>query len=331
MHRAPEFWKRRNLLSRSLLPFAFFFRWLTRYRLGRSSQKADVPVICVGNIVVGGAGKTPSAIFLARQLQDMGERCFILSRGFGGSVSGACRVDASRHDAREVGDEALMMSAYAPVIVSKDRVVGARLAIEEGARVIVMDDGFQNPFLHKDFSFLVIDGGYGLGNGYVLPAGPLRELPQDALARADALIVIDDVIGDSNFSLPQNSLPNFPAAIRPRQKGAFPQPLIAFAGIGRPEKFFALLEEDGARLIERYCFPDHHVFRKKDAIFLLNRADARGAHLMTTEKDIARLSAEAEAGPLARLRKICHSLPVELVIYNKERIKAILKEVCRKK
>ena len=343
MRRAPKFWQDDHLLSRLLswvlLPLAALYGFFVRRHLRRPAKKVGVAVICAGNIVAGGAGKTPSAIFLARELLNMGEMPFILTRGFGRKMSGTRLVDTTRHDADWVGDEALMIARSAPegipVIVSEDRVAGAQLAIKEGASVIVMDDGFQNPFLHKDFSFLVIDGGYGFGNGYVLPAGPLRERPSDALARADAIIMIGAMIGAQNISkhisLPPHDLMVFDAEIKPRQKREFSQPLIAFAGMGRPEKFFALLEEMGANIIERHEFSDHHIFREKDAVFLLDRAEALSAQLITTEKDMARLS--GSAGKLAQLVKMCDSLPVELVLHEERAqtiLRTILKEVCKR-
>ena len=339
MRRAPKFWQDDHLLSRllswALLPLAALYGFVVRRRLRRAGQRVNVAVICVGNIVVGGAGKTPSAIFLARELLNMGEMPFILTRGFGRKISGTRLVDVAHHDADWVGDEALMIARSIPVIVSEDRVAGAQLAIKEGASVIVMDDGFQNPFLHKDFSFLVIDGGYGFGNGYVLPAGPLRERPSDALARADAIIMIGAMIGAQNISKhisqPPHDLMVFDAAIKPKQRREFSQPLIAFAGMGRPEKFFALLKEMGANIIERHEFSDHHIFHEKDAVFLLDRAEALNAQLVTTEKDMARLS--GGAGKLAQLVKTCDSLPVELVLHEERAqtiLRTILKGVCKR-
>ena len=339
MRRAPRFWQDDHLLSRLLsvilLPLAALYGFVVRRRLRKPAQKVGVGVICAGNIVVGGAGKTPSAIFLARELLNMGEMPFILTRGFGRKISGTRLVDVAHHDADWVGDEALMIARSAPeglpVIVSEDRVAGAQLAIKEGASVIVMDDGFQNPFLHKDFSFLVIDGIYGFGNGYMLPAGPLRERPSDALARADAIIMIGGQNISKHISQPPHDLVVFDAAIKPRQKQEFSQPLIAFAGMGRPEKFFALLKEMGANIIERHEFSDHHIFREKDAAFLLNRAEALSAQLITTEKDMARLS--GGAGKLAQLGKMCDSLPVELVLHEERAqtiLRTILKGVCKR-
>jgi tetraacyldisaccharide 4'-kinase len=301
--RAPELWRRRGLASTLLLPAAWLYAaaGALRQRAVRS-WRAPIPVLCVGNLVAGGAGKTPIAASLARLLAERGAVPHILSRGYGGRLAGPVRVDPARHTAAEVGDEPLLLAREAPVWVARDRVAGARAAVAAGAGLLILDDGFQNPALAKDFSLLVVDGGYGFGNRRVIPAGPLREPIASGLARAHALVLLG--VDETGAARRVGALPCLSAsldALEPRRfAGAA---VVAFAGIGRPEKFFATLEGVGAHLVERCAFPDHHPFSEADLAALAETAQRAGARLVTTEKDWVRLppawAERAETLPVA--------------------------------
>lgn len=288
----PESWARDGVTARLLQPLAWCYaaagsarRHLTR------AQHAPVPVICVGNLVAGGAGKTPVALSLARRLQQRGLNPHFLSRGYGGALAGPLRVDPSRHGAADVGDEPLLLAAAATTWISRDRVAGACAASAAGAGLLIMDDGFQNPSIAKDLALLVIDGGYGFGNRHVMPAGPLREPIAAGLARADAVILVGE--DTSNAASALGKTPVLRARLRPTSGESWrDRPVLAFAGIGRPGKFFATLEEMGARLVGRRGFPDHHPYAEAELRALARDAEAAGAQLVTTEKDAARLTPE---------------------------------------
>jgi tetraacyldisaccharide 4'-kinase len=287
---APESWARDGVAARLLQPLAWCYaaagsarRHLTR------PERVPVPVICVGNLVAGGAGKTPVALSLARRLQRRGLNPHFLSRGYGGELAGPLRVDPSRHGAADVGDEPLLLAAAAPTWVSRDRVAGAYAAAAAGAGLLIMDDGFQNPSIAKDLALVVIDGGYGFGNRHVMPAGPLREPIAAGLARADAAILVGDDTCDAASAL--GTTPVLRARLRPTNAESWrDRPVVAFAGIGRPAKFFATLEEMGARVLVRRGFPDHHRYAEAELQALAHDAGAAGAQLVTTEKDAMRLA-----------------------------------------
>jgi tetraacyldisaccharide 4'-kinase len=250
-----------------------------------------VPVLCVGNLVTGGAGKTPVVLALLDDLRARGETPHALTRGYGGREAGPLRVDPARHDAVRVGDEALLLVRAAPTWLSRDRPAGAKAAVAAGASIVVMDDGFQNPSLEMDLSVLVVDGAYGFGNGRVVPAGPLREPLARGLARADAVVVIGDAKADLEQSL-GSGRPILQADLAPAggAESLRGRKFVAFAGIGRPEKFFASLRDQGAELAETHGFADHHTYRPDEVDKLLARAQVLGATLVTTEKDAVRLS-----------------------------------------
>src|SRR5271170_3295535 len=252
MH-APEFWQRDGLWPRLLVPagWAIAGAGRLRRRLARPLM-LEIPVLCVGNLVAGGTGKTPVALALAQQLQARGVRVHCLTRGHGGMAAGPVEVDPARHDARAVGDEALLLAAAAPTVVARDRAAGARLALARGAELVVMDDGFQNPGLAKDLSLLVVDGAVGFGNARLLPAGPLREPIDSGLARAQAVVLIGpDQAGVARRiagALPMLGARLVPDAGWDALRG---RRVVAFAGIGRPQKFFAALEAHGIIVAER--------------------------------------------------------------------------------
>jgi tetraacyldisaccharide 4'-kinase len=285
----PDFWSRHGLVTSLLEPAAQAYAALGAARRALTAPyRARVPVICVGNLVVGGAGKTPVVESLARLLIARGRRPAILSRGYGGAAVGPVPVDPARHRASEVGDEPLMLARSAPVWVGRDRAAAARAAVDAGADCLVMDDGFQNPSLMKDLSLLAIDGTYGLGNGRVMPAGPLREPAIQGIARADAVVLLGEDRAGLSSRIHKQVLR---AALTPVNGEDFAgKPVMAFAGIGRPAKFFATLDVCGARIVARYGFPDHHAYSEADLRGLADEAVAKGASLVTTEKDRARLS-----------------------------------------
>jgi tetraacyldisaccharide 4'-kinase len=297
----PEFWRGRGLLSTLLQPLAWAYGAgaAARHAAARG-WRAGVPVICVGNLVAGGAGKTPVVLALAERLRARGRSPHILSRGYGGGLKGPVAVDPQRHDAAEVGDEPLLLAAAAPTWVARDRVAGARAAIAAGADLLLLDDGLQNPRLAKTLSLVVVDGAYGFGNGRMLPAGPLREPVAAGLARAHAVVRMGaDEAGLAPLLAGRTVLgARLVALDAERLRSAA---VVAFAGIARPEKFFALLEAAGARLIERRRFPDHHPYASAELGDLRRRRDAvAGARLVTTAKDWVRLSPawRAEVGVL---------------------------------
>ena len=287
MPRAPDFWARPGLLSDLLLPIAWSHAGLSAARRALTTpQRIGVPVICVGNLVAGGAGKTPVVLSLAQMLSEAGHRPHILSRGYGGSLAGPLLVDPLRHRAAEVGDEPLLLAHAAPTWIGRDRVASAAAARAAGADALLLDDGFQNPALHYDLALLVIDGDYGFGNGRVIPAGPLRERAETGLARAQAVIVM----GDGQSALARARLQRLNAKLVACDAQALRgKRLLAFAGIGRPEKFFATLRELSATLVAERGFPDHHPYHAAELDELARTAERQVATLITTEKDWVRL------------------------------------------
>ena len=299
--------------SRALLaPFAWLYGASVRYRVLHSHPyQAAMPVVCVGNLNAGGTGKTPIAIAIARALIARGRRPVFLTRGYGGKVRGSAFVTPDDR-ATHVGDEPLLLAGTAPVIVSADRAAGARLAEDHGFDVIVMDDGHQNFALAKDLAIVVVDGEAGFGNGLVLPAGPLREPVAQGLARADAVIVSGSAtppLGDFKGPVLHSTL----VQDRGIDRGAR---VVAFAGIGRPEKFFAALEAQGVVLAESRAYGDHHVYTQSEIARLKARARAEHALLVTTEKDYVRLTLMERDGIVA--------LPVHAVFAEPAALAALL-------
>ena len=322
----PRFWFRSpthpGIWPRVLAPFGALYAFGTQRRLDRGARaQQSVPVIAVGNVNLGGTGKTPTVIALIEYLATLGERPAVVTRGYGGSVIGPHRVDIKTDRAKEVGDEALLLASFAPVYVSPERVPGARLAIADGCSVIILDDALQNPALHHDLTITVMDAEIGFGNGRVAPAGPLREPVSKALARTDIVIAIG-----ANTSI-EAQVSQWPilkdhallsAALHPLPTGFSWDGLraYAFAGIGRPQKFFTSLKEVGAQLIVTRAFDDHEPY----ALALLKRmqaeAWAKDCNLVTTEKDAARLPPEMRAEVL--------TFPVRLVLEDPEPLLAAL-------
>ena len=290
--RAPEFWNGHDNAARlaiaALTPLGWAYGATVAYKAAHAKPyRSSAKVICIGNLSAGGTGKTPVSIAIARALTERGYNAAILTRGYGGRERGPLVVNSERDQATRIGDEALVLAAAAPVIVSRDRAAGAKLAEREGMDAIVMDDGHQNFTLAKDLSLVVVDAAIGFGNGHVLPAGPLRESIEAGLARADAMVVV----GDGSFAPPKSGKPVLRAQLVPVDVvGLSGRTVVAFAGIGRPEKFFETLQRLGAKLAEVRAFPDHHVYTAAEVARLRAIARGKDAVLMTTEKDFVRLT-----------------------------------------
>ena len=293
--REPAFWHRpKSWKSHLLRPLGALYGAVAARRLNRKGFDAGIPVFCVGNYHVGGAGKTPTVLALAKILRELGEAPVVLSRGYGGRLRGPVMVDAARHTAADIGDEPLMLAAQLPVAVSRNRVDGVALARSQRASVILMDDGFQNPAIAKDASLIVIDGDRGVGNGKVFPAGPLRAPLKPQLALTDALIVVGKGTAGEAIA----------ADIRARGAEVFSAQLVpdaaslaaldgkkvlAFAGIGDPGRFFRTLSSSGIEVATARTFADHHQFSKTEIAALLAEAKRDALTPVTTEKDLARL------------------------------------------
>jgi tetraacyldisaccharide 4'-kinase len=290
--RAPEFWQEKDYTAKlavtALTPVGWAYGATVAWKAANAKPyRANAKVICVGNLTAGGSGKTPIAIAIARALIKRQKRIFILTRGYGGKMRGPGIVDLAHDTFEETGDEALLLAGAAPVIVSRDRAAGARLADDERADAVVMDDGHQNFALAKDISIVVVDAESGFGNGRVLPAGPLRENVSAGLARADAVVLV----GDGTPNLRGFNGPVFRAKLVPVDApGVAGQKVVAFAGIGRPQKFFATLRSLGAEIAEERAYEDHHAYTAAEFARLRARAKAHNASLVTTEKDFVRLT-----------------------------------------
>ena len=315
--REPGFWWRKAGLRAALLsPLAAGYGAVAAARMAKPGGRVGVPVLCVGNFTLGGAGKTPTAIMLAKMLAESGEKVFCLSRGYGGSATAPVVVDAHADTAALVGDEALLLARAAPTVVARNRVEGAALAHAKGARVIVMDDGLQNGSIAKDFTLAVVDGRRGIGNGRVFPAGPLRAPLKAQLSRTQALLVVGDDHGAGAVAAAAQAhglpvlhgrlVPDAAAVSALRQRK-----VLAFAGIGSPEKFFATVEACGITIAARRAFPDHHRYTAEEAAELVMAGEHEALTLLTTEKDHARMTGDSALSALFARAQV---LPVTMAV-----------------
>ena len=322
--RAPAFWNRRRPGWQAYLlsPLAAIVARATAARVARAPDlRPERPVICLGNLNAGGTGKTPSVIALTALLLDRGVKPGVVSRGYGGTHEGPVRVDPAEHGAEEVGDEPLLIAAFAPVWVAKDRAAGVRAAIEGGSEVVILDDGHQNPAVEKALSIVVIDAKVGFGNGFVIPAGPLREPVQAGLQRADAVLAIGSPDAQAAFAADWGGhipWPVLTASLKPLQTGLPISGLrvLAFAGIGRPEKFFDTLRQEGAEILRAVPLSDHQPLTEGLMRRLVADADSTGAQIVTTEKDAVRLPKS--------FRQRVMTVPVRLEFDDPDAVRALI-------
>ncbi len=318
----PRFWySEPSLWSALLLPLSWLYAilHLIHQRLGKP-YISTLPVLCIGNLVAGGGGKTPAALAIADMIKrnDPASRPVFLTRGYGGGLRGPVMVDPSIHTAADVGDEPLLLARMAPTIVAADRAAGARLAEQNGAGIIIMDDGLHNTGLTKTLKLVVIDGAAGFGNGRMLPAGPLRTPLKDGLALADAFILIGQ--DKSNIRSLLGDWPVFEAQIEPSATVPDNQDYIAFTGIARPEKFFETLTQAGLKIVERRAYPDHHIFSTDELSSLKNAAAEKNAFFITTEKDFIRLP------DFFKAKSKVEFLPIRLSFKNEKQVFNFIKE-----
>ncbi|WP_299811037.1 tetraacyldisaccharide 4'-kinase [uncultured Roseibium sp.] len=334
MSKAPDFWWKPGLSPIALLlaPVGWIYGLITgRRMLARAKAKSGLPVICIGNFVVGGAGKTPFAIELAYRLREEGYRPGFLLRGYGGSEKGPLLVAADLHDAADVGDEALLLARYGPTVISRDRPAGAALAQEQPVDLLIMDDGFQNPALAKDLSLVLVDCATGFGNGFCLPAGPLRAPAHKQILKTDCLVLVGegDAAEEAAHLAGRKALPILHAHLRPQPNGELDgRKLFAFAGIGRPQKFFASLKELGYQVKQTRAFADHHPYTEADVRALLTEAEEAGLQLVTTAKDMVRL--ETSDGELFHwIASSARVLEVRMEIDDEDRLMGLIRETLR--
>ena len=310
--KAPEQFDLRTLL---LAPLAKLYAAGTAKRLANGGrEKMDVPIICVGNVNVGGTGKTPTVIALLEILQTINKKAAVISRGYKGSLDGPVKVNGDRHKASQVGDEPILLSAFADVWVAKDRLKGAEAAVDAGAEILILDDGLQNPSLSYDLTICVVDAEIRFGNGRVMPAGPLREPAKVGLARSDMVVSIGGAFD-------QTDLPVLPATLAPIEMGMdwSDTYAVAFAGIGRPDKFFNTLRGLGATLVATHAFDDHEPYSEMILSRLEREAFQKAAILVTTEKDAARLPPD--------WRHMVLSLPVRLKFEDDAPLRSAIKSL----
>jgi tetraacyldisaccharide 4'-kinase len=327
--KTPSWWYRKTgLLASVLSPLAALYGRIAATRMAKGAPyRSRLPVICIGNFTAGGGGKTPTAIAVTTLLKAIGKRPAFLTRGYGGAAKGLVQVGEGQN-AADVGDEPLLLADIAPTFVSADRVAGAKAIEATDADVIVMDDGFQNPSLAKALSLIVVDAASGLGNERVIPAGPLRAPLEGQIAQANALVIIGE--GKKADALiaafEKAGKPVLSARMAPNcdQRWLGVLPVIGFAGIARPAKFFATLKANGARLIDSHAYPDHHRFTEKNARRLLKEAEDRSAMLVTTEKDWARLPEDDEDSALTELKHRSRPFPIVVTFDDEAAVRNLL-------
>lgn len=333
MNQAPDFWWRGFSWQALVLflPSLIYGRIAGQRMLQNPQGRASVPVICIGNFVVGGTGKTPFSLRLAERLKAEGYKPAFLLRGYGGTEEGPLVVDAFEHDAATVGDEALLLARQAPTVIAADRVAGARLIGELDVDIILMDDGFQNPSLHKDLSIVLVDAETGLGNERCLPAGPLRAPMTAQILKTDVLVVVGEgeAARQAVHLASRRGLPICTAVLEADDTELLREvSLLAYAGIGRPRKFFATLQKLGLKVAETRAFADHHGFSEKEAQALLTKAEAEGFQLVTTSKDMVRLkTARHEIFRWLAARSAV--LNVTMKIEGEDRLIGLIREIKR--
>jgi tetraacyldisaccharide 4'-kinase len=311
--KTPKFWEDDNIKAKLLSPLSFFYKKATENRVAQPGYKSTLPVICVGNITAGGAGKTPVAIALGKLLKNMGKQPNYVTKGHGRESAESLKVEGQA--ASIVGDEPLLLAKIAPTYVATSRVDGAKLAEVNKADAIILDDGFQDPSLEKNLSFLVIDGAYGLGNNKVIPAGPLREPFEEAVKRADAVIII----GEQKKTLPQLGKPVLKASLKIEVPELLKEEdIVAFCGIGIPQKFYDSLKVAGLNLVGEVSYPDHHPYTEQDFKDVFARATEKQAMVVTTEKDYVKVP--------ENLKMLIRVIKSELVFEDENAVKELLKK-----
>lgn len=321
------------MLASALAPLGQIYGRIAEKRFAEGeSHRSRLPVICIGNFTAGGGGKTPTAIAIAKILAELGARAAFLTRGYGGESEGPAFVKKGQ-SAEEVGDEPLLLAEVAPTMIAADRAAGAKAIESTEASVIVMDDGFQNPSLAKDLSLIVVDAESGIGNGLVMPAGPLRAPLEAQMARADALIVIGEGSKAARLidAFKAQGKPVLKARMVPRQDKRWLSvlPVIGFAGIARPGKFFATLRNNGARLIDQRSYPDHYRYSERQARSLLREAKDYNAMLVTTEKDWVRLPAD-DGSDAAELKHRSRPFLIAVEFEDPSAVKTLLSTIREK-
>jgi len=286
--KTPAFWQHKTLLSTLLMPLAYLYETFSTFaRLKTAPVTLPIPVICIGGVTAGGAGKTPVALYFGTRMNALNINAFYLTRGYGGSLVGPVRVNPEKHTAAEVGDEPLLLAQILPTIKCADRLAGAKLALKQGAEAIIMDDGFQNPSLTKKLSVLVVDGRTGFGNGRLIPAGPLRERIKNAVNRSHMIVTVNRTTRIPPFP---DDKPVFVATTFAKDGAMFKgKKIFAFCGLAYPEKFFEMLRSLGVKMIASQAFADHHPYTRQELNKLIIAASAEKAVLVTTSKDMVRV------------------------------------------
>ncbi len=290
--KTPSFWNTNNIISKLLSPISFVYGYITQYRINHTvPYKTKAKVICVGNITAGGVGKTPVSISIAKQYIEEGKKVFFVTRGYKGKIKTTTLIDLHIHTPSQTGDEARLLANIAPTIISPKRDEGAKLASSLGAEIIIMDDGFQNPSLYKDESILVFDGTVGIGNGKIIPSGPLRETLETGLKRANYVIIM----GEDKTNLKSKiNLPCYQGKLVATDFNLKNKNVLAFAGIGHPSKFYNTLKELGYNVALSHDFEDHHNYTDNEIKKLKHEAKSKNLSLVTTQKDYVKLTTEQQ-------------------------------------
>ena len=326
MLKAPKFWyqKKDTYLSTLLYPFSLLFRFGTRIRYIISNKKmSPLPIICVGNIVVGGAGKTPVALKIGKLLIKAGYKPHFISKGYAGLIKKSTLVQ-TWHSAKSVGDESILLSKVAPTWIGLDRIYSSVLAKKEGADCLIMDDGFQNPTIEKDFSIIVINADQEFGNKRVIPSGPLRESIRRGLSRTNLIISIGNISEELKKSIPSNiPIISSKFEIKKESRSFKGQNIIAFAGIAYPEKFFKSLEDQGSKIVKQISYPDHYIYTENDILSLAETANSTKSILVSTQKDYVRIP--------KTYRSLVNTLEGEITFNNQELLIEILSNIIENK